>query len=194
MNKRVSAPAQAAPGPSIWRRINEQHDAYRHVQARGTYAYGQTTLVRAVTELGEGFWVMTPLRTDQGWTVLINRGFVPAGPADPRNHVDQPAGIQAIAGLLRVTEPNGAFLRHNDASADRWYSRDIAAIAAKRRIGAIAPYFIDAEADGRSGHYPVGGLTVIHFRNAHLVYALTWFSLAGLSLFMLARLRRMRDE
>ena len=28
----------------------------------------------------------------------------------------------------------------------------------------------------------MGGLTVISFRNAHLVYALTWFGLAALSL------------
>ena len=32
------------------------------------------------------------------------------------------------------------------------------------------------------GGYPVGGLTVIAFRNAHLVYSLTWFGLAGLAL------------
>ena len=29
---------------------------------------------------------------------------------------------------------------------------------------------------------PVGGLTVIHFRNAHLGYALTWYGLALLVL------------
>ena len=27
---------------------------------------------------------------------------------------------------------------------------------------------------------PVGGLTVVQFRNAHLVYALTWFGLAAM--------------
>ena len=32
------------------------------------------------------------------------------------------------------------------------------------------------------GGYPVGGLTVVRFRNPHLVYALTWFGMAALTL------------
>ena len=35
--------------------------------------------MQAVTELGGGFWVLTPLRhATQGFTVLVNRGFVAA--------------------------------------------------------------------------------------------------------------------
>jgi surfeit locus 1 family protein len=44
-----------------------------------------------------------------------------------------------------------------------------------------APFFLDADATPNPGGYPVGGLTVIAFRNNHLVYALTWFALAALS-------------
>jgi surfeit locus 1 family protein len=42
----------------------------------------------------------------------------------------------------------------------------------------VAPYFIDADAASNPGRLPVGGLTQIHFRNSHLVYALTWYGLA----------------
>ena len=86
-------------------------------------------------------------------------------------------------GLVRASEPHGGFLRANDAAADRWYSRDIAAIGRARSLGHLAPVFIDADATPNPGDYPVGGLTVVAFRNAHLAYALTWFALAGLSLF-----------
>ena len=83
-----------------------------------------------------------------------------------------------MTGLLRMSEPGGAFLRSNDPAADRWFSRDVAAIAASRGLDKVAPYFIDAErAPGESG-LPVGGLTVIAFSNNHLVYALTWGALA----------------
>jgi surfeit locus 1 family protein len=34
-------------------------------------------LVAATTELGAGYWVLTPLRTGPGSWVLVNRGFVP---------------------------------------------------------------------------------------------------------------------
>ena len=44
----------------------------------------------------------------------------------------------------------------------------------------MAPFFIDADATPSPGGLPVGGLTVVHFPNSHLTYALTWFALAGL--------------
>ncbi len=77
-----------------------------------------------------------------------------------------------------MSEPKGGFLRSNDPAADRWYSRDVAAISAARGLTDTAPYFIDADATANPGGLPVGGLTVIAFRNTHLVYALTWFALA----------------
>src|SRR3546814_12865644 len=100
-----------------------------------------------------------------------------------------PAGPQRVTGLLRVTEPGGAFLRRNDPARDRWYSRDVAAIAHARGLGVVAPYFIDADraaarAAGAAANpraLPAGGLTLVHFRHAHLVSAITWFPLALLS-------------
>jgi len=59
----------------------------------------------------------------------------------------------------------------------------VSAIAASRHLGPVAPYFIDADATPNPGGYPIGGLTVVAFRNTHLVYAITWFCLASLSLF-----------
>ena len=56
------------------------------------------------------------------------------------------------------------------------------------------PIFIDADATANPGGLPVGGLTVIAFRNSHLVYALTWFALAaGLAAGGVMALRRPAD-
>ena len=78
-----------------------------------------------------------------------------------------------------MSEPKGGFLRANDSSGDRWYSRDVGAIAAARGLTDAAPYFIDAEAiEPAIAGAPVGGMTVITFANNHLQYALTWFALA----------------
>ena len=52
----------------------------------------------------------------------------------------------------------------------------------------MAPYFIDA-GEPKTG-WPRGGLTVVAFRNSHLVYALTWFGLAALVAVMAWRVRR----
>ena len=82
---------------------------------------------------------------------------------------------------MRASEPGGAFLRSNDPAADRWFSRDVAAIARARALGPIVPFFIDADSTPNPGGFPIGGLTVIAFRNNHLSYAVTWFALALLS-------------
>jgi surfeit locus 1 family protein len=182
VESRVHAPAQPAPGPAVWRGFAADAQAYDHVQIAGQWLGDRTTLVQALTELGGGFWLVTPLRTESGWIVLVNRGFVPfERELATKTGAAAPAGKVTITGLLRPTEPGGGFLRSNDPAHDQWFSRDVAAIAAARGIDSAAPYFIDADATANPGGYPVGGLTVIAFRNAHLVYALTWFSLAVLS-------------
>jgi len=180
IDARVEAAPVAPPGPKAWPAVTGDADEYRRVTATGHYLNGDEALVEAVTAKGAGFWVMTPFVTDAGFTVLVNRGFVPA---DRRNPAARPqgqiAGPTSVTGLLRISEPGGGFLRGNDPAHDRWYSRDVAAIAQAHGLSA-APYFIDADATGNPGGLPVGGLTVIDLPNNHLVYALTWFVLAAM--------------
>ena len=134
-----------------------------------------------MTAFGGGYWVLVPFRTDTGFVVLVDRGFAPPDLREPASRQDgEIHGETVVTGLLRMTEPKGAFLRSNDAAANRWYSRDVAAIAAARDLGPVAPYFIDADATPNPGGYPIGGLTVIAFSNNHLVYAITWYGLAAL--------------
>ena len=183
VTQRVNAAPVAAPGPEDWARITAASDEYRRVRATGTLLPAQGARVQAVTELGSGYWLMTPLRTAQGAVIMINLGFIPAGQSREAG-VPNNAGQVEITGLLRMSEPGGGFLRSNDPAADRWYSRDVAALAAARGLSGVAPYFIDADAASAArlptvaGPAPVGGLTVISFHNSHLVYAVTWFALA----------------
>jgi surfeit locus 1 family protein len=187
VQERVHAAPMPAPGPAQWSQLSAARDEYLPVRASGVYLHDRETLVQAVTELGPGYWVLTPLKRADGTVVLVNRGFVP-----PERRVaasraaGNPAGDVAVTGLLRVSEPGGTLLRRNDPVLDLWYSRDVAAIAAARQLGAVAPYFIDADAakslaGAAPSDGPVGGLTVLTFNNNHLVYALTWFALALLA-------------
>lgn len=183
VDRRVHAAPQPAPGPAAWPGFSAEAEAYTRVQAFGTFLNDRETLVQAVTDLGPGFWLLVPLRTDEGWTVLVNRGFMPPDHVGPETRKESlPAGHATVTGLLRTPEPGGAFLRSNDPQGNRWFSRDVAAIAAARALGSVAPYFIDADATPNPGGFPIGGLTVVAFRNSHLVYAFTWFGLATLCL------------
>ncbi|MEQ1943178.1 SURF1 family protein [Mesorhizobium sp. VNQ89] len=195
VDERLAAEPVDAPGPSSWPELSAANDAYRRVRISGHFTDAPPAFVQAVTQLGPGFWVVEPFQTDRGFVVLINRGFVTKVEAE---HLPvAPSDDLAVTGLLRITEPGGAFLRSNDPVGDRWYSRDVAAIAKARGLEGAAPYFVDADASATSAEPPVGGLTVVNFRNHHLVYALTWFGLAvmlaGWTIYLL-RFRREADR
>lgn len=194
VERRIHAEPVLAPGPEMWPSIDAAGYAYRRVRLTGRFLHDRETLVQAVTELGGGHWVLTPLVTPQGMTVLVNRGFVAGDRRAPgASSAAAPARETQVTGLLRISEPDG-FLRRNDPAAGRWYSRDVAAIAAARGLADVAPYFVDADASSDVPDGPRGGLTVVSFNNHHLIYALTWFVLAilagGAGLFVLLPERR----
>ncbi|HET8744423.1 MAG TPA: SURF1 family protein [Ramlibacter sp.] len=178
VERQLQAAPTPAPGPADWG-VLKPEDQYRRIAVQGRFDYGREVLASATTDLGAGYWVLTPLQTEGGWWLLVNRGFVPP---DLRGQVPHGAPQQSVSGLLRTSEPGGGFLRHNDPAAGRWYSRDVAAIAAAQGLAEpVAPYFLDAQAQpGAPAAWPRAGLTVVRFRNDHLVYALTWFALAAL--------------
>lgn len=175
---RLASPPVPAPGQAAWPTISRDADEYRRVTASGRFLPDRAVRTMAVTEKGAGSWLLEPLVTEAGDTILVNRGFVPADWQPPPGDGE---GRATVTGLLRLPEPGGGFLRSNDPAHDRWYSRDVAAIADAKGLGPVAPYFIDADASGNRPGAPVGGLTVVAFRNHHLIYALTWFGLAALS-------------
>ena len=180
VTQHLAAAPVPAPGASEWKAIGRD-DAYRRLHAEGVFRHDLETCTQAVTERGPGCWVLTPLHTADGHWLLVNRGFVDDAHRDPSTRTEgQVAGPVTISGLLRLSEPGGGFLRANVPAGNRWYSRDVSAIATARGlpVDQVAPYFLDADAASSVPGGPVGGLTVIKFANSHLVYALTWYGLA----------------
>lgn len=198
VDARLRAQPQPAPGPDRWPRLSREGDEYRRVTLQGRFDYAREVLVHASTALGVGYWVLTPLRTPGGAWVLVNRGFVPP---ELRGHVPHGDAPQSLVALLRFTEPRGGVLQANQPAQGRWYSRDVAAMAASMQLqGDVAPYFVDqqgATAADRAA-WPRPGLTVVAFPNNHLVYALTWFVLAAgcavAAVYVLAHERHLRRD
>lgn len=183
---RVEQRVHATPVPlrniGSWTAVTRDAHEYRPVQAHGVLLTDKTLLAKAVTELGAGYWVMTPLDLQDGTCVWINRGFVLESAGKVWALPRQPDGsVVTVTGLLRMNEPRGGFLRRNDAQAGRWYSRDVLAMTAAQGLSHAAPFFIDAGLPGdqpTSSDGPRPGMTVIKFYNQHAAYAVTWYVLA----------------
>lgn len=196
VDARVHADPTAPPGVAQWPQVSKESDEYRRVRLSGHYLHELTTPVQALSDLGAGFWLLTPLCTAEGHIVLVNRGFIPSSGDIAARYPARRAGADPCAarpadasdaaevtGLLRIAEPKSGFLRDNDPVNNRWYAREVGAIAAARGLdgASVAPYFVDAargQDPAGAPDKPVGGLTVVSFPNNHLVYALTWYALA----------------
>lgn len=196
VESRVHAPPQDLPGLARWSSELVLAEEYRHVRLRGTWLADRETLVAASSVLGSGYWQLVPLQLEAGGIVLINRGFLATRMKGTPDLAALPGPV-TVTGLLRLPRKDGSFLRRNQPAADRWYSSDVAAIAAVRGLPPVAPFLVDADAaddriappqdDGErlvraaATAVPVGGLTVVDFPNNHLGYALTWFALAAMA-------------
>ncbi len=185
VDARVHGDAVTAPMRDDWENVSRARDEYRKVSVTGTYRHDLESQVYTATDYGAGYWVMTPLLRGDGTIIMINRGFVPIEQRSPDTRPNgMVEGEVTVTGLLRINEPVGTFMRDNVPEDNRWYSRDVHAMAAKRGLNAtnVAPYFIDGDGAENPTKLPLGGLTKIRFPNNHLSYALTWFGMALLTL------------
>jgi surfeit locus 1 family protein len=178
----------AAPGPEAWPGLDLAAMEYQPVTVEGRYLNDREVhVVATLTQPkgpagGIGYFVMTPFATDDGWTVYVNRGFVPREKKNaPTRSQGLIAGATAATGLLRAPSRRSWFTPGDSVSDNQWFSRDPAAFAAANgQPGPIAPYIIDARFDPNlPGGLPQGGETIVTFSNNHLQYALTWFGLAA---------------
>ncbi len=181
---------EAQPLPA---RFDPEHHSYLRVGFTGS-PLDHHIIVKAVTELGPGYWVMQPYQSDVG-LIWVNRGFVPNDKKTPEAWDDAP---EHITGLLRATEPEGTLLERNEPDINRWVSRDTRQMAETLGLGETTAYFVDADHLAEAGQSPRGGLTIIKFTNNHLSYALTWYAMAALFLAALIwvalRYRKLLDD
>ncbi|MCC6735617.1 MAG: SURF1 family protein [Bauldia sp.] len=177
-----------APAPAAWPALDFDEADYTPVAVSGTFRHDQEVHVFASLDDphgpvgGFGYFVLTPLETADGWTVIVNRGFVPTDRADPATRPEgQTPGVVTVTGLLRQPQGSNAFTPANDVEGNVWYTRDPVAIGAELGLPAetLAPYYIDAAYDpSLPGGLPQGGETTVSFINNHLQYAVTWYGIA----------------
>lgn len=79
---------------------------FRKVIAKGSFLNEKTVLIENRKHLGKtGFHVITPLVTDTGQVVLVNRGWIPKPKQDAEPIIPKPAGPLRVAGEVRLPQP-----------------------------------------------------------------------------------------
>jgi surfeit locus 1 family protein len=154
--------------------------SYYRVAVEGRFEHAKELYLYAISEGRVGWHVITPLDTASGETVLIDRGFVPDALKSPASRPKgELGGSVSVTGIVRMPEAQGSFTPDNEIAANRWFWRDLAAMAGATGAPNVAPFYLEAEKSDVPGGWPEGGQTRLELPNTHLQYALTWFLLAA---------------
>lgn len=185
---RLKAAPVEPPPPPAWPDLEKAGLEYQPVTVTGRFLHQQEAHVFMALASpkgrfgGMGYLVMTPLLTDGGWYVYVNRGFVPEDRKVPATRAaGQLDGEVTVTGLYRAPSEKSWFTASDDPAKNVWFSRDPWHFAEAARLPAVsvAPYIVDARFDpSLPGGLPQGGETLVQFPNSHLGYAITWFGLA----------------
>ncbi|MCH9779835.1 MAG: SURF1 family protein [Alphaproteobacteria bacterium] len=173
IDQRANAvPLEVLPvGPTI-----DTHN-FQRITLTGVFDHDKEVfLVRRAVNSEPGLQVLTPLTTDQGQTLLVNRGYVPFEEQDPTTRLNaQVTGRQTVTGVMVFPRQRNLFTPKDSPEENLWFVEDIPALRQQTGLD-LLPYTVSADKDPRFAT-PRGGQHRISLRNNHLQYTLTWFGL-----------------
>ena len=160
--------------------IKAEH-RYRRVTGAGVFVADRQIWLDNRTHKGaSGYYVLTPLRFDDGSHVLVNRGWIAATklrdavpPAQP------PAGPIHISGRLNAPPAGFLALSNTNVAGPVWQNLDLAEYARVTGIE-VAPLIVEqtnVPADGLVREWPMPDFR----RNTNVSYMWQWYSFAALT-------------
>ncbi|MGV3652534.1 MAG: SURF1 family protein [Devosia sp.] len=189
VTERAGLAPTPVPHPSEWDAVAPDYFDYRPIQLTGTYRHDQTVMVFTSLPAGEaryggpGYWVMTPLLSDRGGIVFVNRGFVPEQMrAQFTEGGAGPEGVVTLVGVGRASEAASSFTPGPDRQRGIEWIRNTERLHAMTDLEGepVANFYLDLP-PGPEGALPQGSPAVISFPNNHLGYAITWFGFAAIT-------------
>lgn len=122
-------------------------EQFRRVTVTGVYAAEDEVRVRNRTNAGAaGTWVLTPLVTDEGWAVVVNRGFVPRIAGTDNVAAPPPSGRVIVTGYVQPSRVAEGFQQSDptDGRLDSLARPDIERLAAQVDYQ-VAPLWVQLE-------------------------------------------------
>ncbi|HKU86366.1 MAG TPA: SURF1 family protein [Casimicrobiaceae bacterium] len=176
----ASAPAVPLPAGAVdWRAWR-----FRTVTLAGTFDARRQILVDNAVHAGRvGYTVVTPLLLADGRAVLVDRGFVPAGPSRAvLPSVPPPSGAVTLSG--RIDFPPSGYLDLGGAppvaKGALWQHLDPARYAEATGL-AVLPFVVDVLKaswdDGLTRDFPLPETGI----EKHLSYMMQWYTFAAMA-------------
>jgi cytochrome oxidase assembly protein ShyY1 len=171
--------------------LSPTSDQWTPVLVRGEYAPQDQILVRTRPRGGQvGFEVLVPLRSDTGFTVVVNRGWIPTGESRdfPDLVPEAPTGEVSVVARIKPGEPT---LRGRGAPEGQLPSIDLGAMENAVGYELETEFFLllDSETP-QSAVAPLPSLRPVLDEGPHLSYTLQWFVFALLALIAFVALLR----
>lgn len=154
---------------------------YRPAVATGEYAGDKQILLDNRTYQGiAGYYVLTPLRLDDGSHLLVSRGWIAGTPRHQAPAALPPSGRITVSGRLNQPPPSFIELQHTAPTGRVWQNLDMEAL--RKRDGLVlAPLVLEQEGDSGDGlvrawSAPDSG------REKNVSYMWQWYSFAALTI------------
>ncbi|MDR0808362.1 MAG: SURF1 family protein [Gemmobacter sp.] len=175
----------AEPAGPLAAEVEFPRDRYLPVRVSGRFLGPEAHVLTSIPDEGPGFLVIAAYETGDGRRILIDRGFVP----EAQKNTPRPPHAAEVTGNLNLPDDVTSATPPPDMGRNIWFGRDVAAMAGVLGTEAV---LIVARSDTGDGVAPRA--VTATFRNDHLSYAITWFSLAvawlGMTGTYLWRIRR----
>jgi len=179
---RLAANAAAAPvdlGTAAAARREGRDIEFLHVRFDGRYRGSVSLHLLSSFEGGPGWTIVTPAVSEDGLSVLVDRGRLPPDAVESDR---APSGPVTIDGLVRLyRNGRGPFDPDNDAAKNQWYWWDLPAMLQAAGLAGgdqVVPVVVQLLPGPVEPGVPRPAEPRAALANNHLGYAITWFGLA----------------
>jgi surfeit locus 1 family protein len=126
-----------------------------------------------------GYAIISPFTLNDGRTLLVNRGWIPAKKKALSERPETAVkGKATLSGLIRVGAERSYFSPHNQPEKNIWFGRDTADMAAYAKLNNTVPAMLDLVGTQDAEKLPVPSDGTIRLKNDHLSYIFTWYGIA----------------
>jgi len=156
---------------------------YRRINIEGRFINEKEILIIGKTFEGNaGFHLITPFITKEEKLLLINRGWI-----SEKLKLRSSRSFSLIEedividGIIRRPQKKGYFVPENDPIGNFWFTIKPYQIEKALKLESFdleKKFYVDVIRDKGKLKLPIGVSGSPNFRNQHLTYAFTWYSLA----------------